>query len=90
MNGTLLSSLPSVLIAVLLLVAMFMLWDKDRSPWLVLAIAAEIVSLGLHALLLLMPDAMRTTTVLFTVWPLAGILFAVGLFGYALERRKRS
>jgi len=90
MNGSLLSSLPSIAIAVLVLIAMFVLWDKDRSPWLILAIAAEIASLCLHALLMIVPDAIGTMKIVFLLWPLAGLLFAGGLLGYAIERHKRT
>src|SRR5476649_494172 len=80
------ASVPSALIV---LAALVLLWWKSHSPWLLLAIAAEGLSLLFRLAFTVAPTVMTATPILLVVWPFTGLLVAAGLFGYALEQANR-
>jgi len=82
---SMLQSLLSFIVPAMVLVAVGLLWRRNRSPWLLLAIAGEAAGLGFRTLLAVAPDLINTAPKLFSLWTLTGFAFAVGLLGYALE-----
>ena len=80
-----LQSLFSVVMSLMLLVALALLWRRDRSTWLVVALAAETIGLVFRIVLTVIPDVIRTAPMLFSVWTLTALAFALGLLGYAIE-----
>ena len=91
MNGLAqtLQSLAPLLISVLMLAAVFMLWRRQRSVWLMVAIVAELVGLSFRGIFFAMPGVIQGQTVFFALWTLASLAFAIGLFAYALEVTQR-
>lgn len=79
----------SVLAAVIVLAALGVLWWRSHSQWLLLAIAAEGVSLLFRLAFVAAPSAMAGTSMLLLVWPVTGLLMAAGLLGYALDAPNR-
>jgi hypothetical protein len=65
------------------------LWRRDRSVWLIVAIAAELAGLVFRAALFVLPDVARTMPLFFTVWTLSSLVFAAGLLGYAIETTQK-
>lgn len=84
-----LQSLAPIVIALMVLVALALLWRRDRSVWLIVAIAAEVLGLLFRGVLFAMPDLVRGTPQFFAIWTLSSLVFAAGLLGYALERNQR-
>ncbi|HEU4662842.1 MAG TPA: hypothetical protein VFS55_02295 [Dokdonella sp.] len=80
-----LQSLFSVVIAAMVLAALGLLWRRDRSVWLVVALGAEGVGLAFRLALVALPDLVRSAPLMFSAWTLSGLVFAVGLLGYAIE-----
>lgn len=80
-----LQSLFSVVIAAMVLAALVLLWRRDRSVWLVVALGAEAVGLAFRFALIALPDLVRSAPMMFSAWTLSGLVFAVGLLGYAIE-----
>ncbi|WP_395679111.1 hypothetical protein [Dokdonella sp.] len=80
-----LQSLFSVVMALMLILALALLWRRDRSVWLLVALAAETIGLVFRIVLTVIPDVIRTAPMLFSVWTLTALAFALGLLGYAIE-----
>ncbi len=80
----------SVLSGLLVLAALFLLWWKSHSPWLLLAIMAAGISLLFRLAFAVAPAALSSTPVLLLVWPLTGLVMAGGLLGYAVLESGRS
>ena len=84
-----LQSLAPIAMALMVLAALVLLWRRDRSVWLIVAIAAELAGLVFRAALFVLPDVARTTPLFFTVWTLSSLVFAAGLLGYAIETTQK-
>ena len=84
-----LQSLAPIAMALMVLAALVLLWRRDRSVWLIVAIAAELAGLVFRAALFVLPDVARTMPLLFTVWTLTSLVFAAGLLGYAIETTQK-
>jgi len=80
-----LQSLFSVVMSLMLLLALALLWRRDRSTWLVVALVGETIGLVFRIVLVVVPDVARTAPMLFSVWTLSALAFALGLLGYAIE-----
>ncbi|MBA8883684.1 hypothetical protein [Dokdonella fugitiva] len=80
-----LQSLFSIIIPALVLAALVLLWRRDRSAWLVVALGAEAVGLLFRFALTLMPDLLHSAPLMLSAWTLSALVFAVGLLGYAIE-----
>jgi hypothetical protein len=80
-----LQSLFSLVIAAMVLAALALLWRRDRSAWLVVALGAEAVGLAFRFVLIVQPDLVRSAPLMFSAWTLSGLVFAIGLLGYAIE-----
>ena len=78
-----LASIMSVLTRLLVLGACALLWIRDKtSSWALIALAGQAVSV-LCRFVLFVPDAFTQFPPLRLVWPVAALVFAVGLAGYA-------
>jgi uncharacterized MnhB-related membrane protein len=84
-----LQSLTSVLMGLMVLAALVLLWQRDRSVWLIVAIVGEAVGLVFRGALIAAPDLARSMPQLFSIWSFTALVFAVGLLAYAIERTSR-
>jgi hypothetical protein len=84
-----LQSLTSVLMGLMVLAALVLLWQRDRSVWLIVAIVGEAVGLVFRGALIAVPDLVRSMPQLFSIWSFTALVFAVGLLAYAIERTSR-
>jgi hypothetical protein len=69
---------------IVILAAIMMLWWRRRTTWLLVAMVAEVVSMGCRAVITLVPALYMQMTGLHFVWPLASLMFGVGLLCHAL------
>ena len=79
-----------VLGSLMVLAALFLLWWKSRSVWLLVAMVAEGAGLLLHAAFAIMPEAFTGTPMVFSLWGLCGLTMAAGLLGYAVTETTRT
>ena len=86
---SMLQSLAPLLASLLILAALAILWRRNRSVWLIVAIAAEIAGLLFRGVIIVAPEAARGTPLFFTLWMLCSLVFAASLLGYALEMNQR-
>jgi hypothetical protein len=84
-----LQSLAPILISVMVLAALAILWRKDRSVWLIVAIVAEVAGLVFRGVMFIASDVAQRMPVFFSLWTLSALVFAAGLLGYALEMNQR-
>ena len=84
-----LQSLFSVVMSLMLILALALLWRRDRSTWLVVALVGEGTGLAFRIALTVVPELVRTAPMLFSVWTLSALVFALGLLGYAIETTSR-
>jgi hypothetical protein len=82
-------AMASVLSSVLVLVALFLLWSKSQSTWLLLALLGEGISLLLRFALAVAPAALSAIPMMPLIWSVTGLLVAAGLLGFALEASNR-
>jgi hypothetical protein len=75
--------------SLMVLAALVVLWQRDRSPWLAVAIATELAGLVFRGLLTIAPERARDTPLFFVVWTLTALVFGGALLGYALETTRR-
>jgi hypothetical protein len=76
------ANIISVLTGVLVLGACVLLWLRSKTMWVLLALGGEAISV-LCRLLVFVPDLYTQIPAIRLVWPLAALLFAIGLIGYA-------
>jgi hypothetical protein len=88
--GTLLQQVAPTVISLIVLAALALLWRSSRSIWLVVAVIGEIVGLVFRFAVSFSPEITRSWPMLFTLWSLSAFVFAVGLFGYALEQSQKA
>jgi hypothetical protein len=69
---------------IVILVAIIALWSRRRTTWLLVAMLAEVVSMGCRAVVTLAPALYVQMTGLHIVWALASLMFGVGLLCHAL------
>ena len=84
MNQMQLASSLGPLAGILILVASIVLWLRRRTPWLLLAMIAQIVATLCRVVLTLAPDTYSQAVVLHLLWPLAAVAFGAGLLCHAL------
>ena len=86
-----LQAASSVFAGLIMLAAFVLLWWKSHSPWLLLAVAGEGISLLFRLAFAVAAGAMTAFPMLLVFWSLTGLLTAAGLLGYAIdESNKRS
>ena len=86
------ANLISVLGTLLVLGACVLLWLRNQTLWMSLALAGQIVS-TLFRFVLFVPNAYAQFPIIRIVWPLGTLVFAVGLAGHAwtqFEAARRS
>jgi hypothetical protein len=69
---------------IVILIAIIALWFRRRTLWLLVAMLAEVVSMGCRAVVTLAPALYMQLTALHVVWALASLMFGVGLLCHAL------
>jgi hypothetical protein len=84
MSNMQLASIMGQVAGILVLSASVMLWLKWRSPWLLVAMVAQVFSTLCRVVLLLSPGLFTQTPALQLLWPLASAAFGVGLLCHAL------
>lgn len=84
-----LQSSISLIAGVLMLVALFMVWTKTASQWLLLALGGEAVSILFRLLFTAAPSMMGSVPGLVLVWQATGLMVGAGVLGYALELPQR-
>ena len=91
MNGlpVMLQSLFSLLVPAMVLVALVLLWRRDRSAWIMLALVGEAIGLVFRLALVVAPGVIHTAPMLMSAWTLTALVFALGLLGYAIEMTSR-
>jgi hypothetical protein len=82
-------AMTSVLSGALVLAALFLLWSKSQSSWLLLALLGEGVSLLLRLAVAVAPTVLGGIPMMPLIWSIAALLVAAGLFGFALEVSNR-
>jgi hypothetical protein len=88
--GPLLQQLAPTIVSLMVIAALALLWRSSRSIWLVVAILAELLALVFRGTYSLMPELARSMPMLFTLWSLSALVFAVGLLGYAIEQGQKT
>ena len=76
------ANLISVITGLLVLGACALLWLRYQTPWVLLALAGQIVSV-LCRFALFVPNAYMQFPVIRLVWPAGALVFAIGLAGHA-------
>ena len=82
-------SAVSLLTILMVMAALFLLWWTSRSPWLLLSLAAEGVSLVFRLAITVVPGSLSRMPTLYAVWSMCGVAMAVGLLGYAVTASTR-
>lgn len=76
------ANLISVLSALLVLGACVLLWLRNQTLWMSLALAGQAVSV-LCRFVLFVPNAYMQFPIIRLVWPASALVFAIGLAGHA-------
>ena len=76
------ANLISVLSTLLVLGACVLLWLRNQTLWMSLALAGQAVSV-LCRFVLFVPNAYAQFPIIRIVWPLGALVFAAGLAGHA-------
>jgi len=87
--GMLLQQAAPTIISLIIIAALALLWRSSRSIWLIVAVIGELVGLGFRFAVSFMPDLARSSSMFFTLWSLSAFVFAIGLFGYAIEQSQK-
>jgi hypothetical protein len=83
------ANLVSVVTGLLVLSACALLWLRYRTPWALLALAGQVVSV-LCRFVLFVPNAYMQFPVIRLVWPAGALVFAIGLAGHAWTQYEAS
>jgi hypothetical protein len=76
------ANLVSVVTGLLVLGACALLWLRHQTPWVLLTLAGQVVSV-LCRFVLFVPNAYMQIPVIRLVWPAGALVFAIGLAGHA-------
>ena len=87
--GSELKEIAPIVISLIVIAALALLWRGSKSIWLLVAIVAELAGLVFRAAFSYAPAATRSMPMLFTLWSLSALVFAVGLLGYAIEQSQK-
>ncbi len=85
----LLQSVIGVFSSAMVIGALFMLWSKHRSNWLLLSLAGEVASLVFRGLFSLLQTVVSGNAAFSLLWQAAGLAVGAGLLGFALEQIER-
>lgn len=81
-TGMDIANLVSVLTGLIVLGACVLLWLRNQTLWMSLALAGQAVSV-LCRFVLFVPNAYAQYPIIRIVWPLGALVFAIGLAGHA-------
>jgi len=84
-----LQAASGVLGGLIMLAAFVLLWWKSHSPWLLLAVAGEGISLLFRLAFSVAAASMTAIPFLLMFWSLTGLLTAAGLLGYAIDESNK-
>ncbi|GMV28719.1 MAG: hypothetical protein AMXMBFR59_08440 [Rhodanobacteraceae bacterium] len=84
MEATLVSQIASYVMPLLVLAALAVLLSKTGSPWLIAALAFEVLSLLCRIALHFEATTLLAVPLFMSVWQLFGLLFGVCLLGFAV------
>ena len=79
----------SVLSGVMVFGALYLLWWKSYSPWLLVTLLGSGISLLFRVASAVAPGALGASPMLVLVWPVTGLMVATGLLGYAVVEANR-
>jgi hypothetical protein len=85
----LLQAASSVFAGLIILAALVVLWWKSHSPWLLLAVAGEGISLLFRLAFSVAAAVMTSIPILLMFWSITGLLTAAGLLGYAIDESNK-
>jgi hypothetical protein len=88
--GSLLQQIAPIVISLIVIAALALLWRTSKSIWLLVAIVAELAGLVFRAAFSFAPDVARSMPMLLSLWTMSGLVFAVGLLGYAIEQGQKA
>lgn len=74
----------------LIVAALVVLWVKSRSPWLLLALLGTCLSYGVRAGFSIAPSVSGGSSIAEVVLPIAALMFAIGLLGFAISASKQT
>ncbi|MBL8299042.1 MAG: hypothetical protein JNN30_11950 [Rhodanobacteraceae bacterium] len=78
------AQIASYIVPLLVLAALAVLLSKTGSPWLIAALASEVLSLLCRIALQFAADMLTTTAWFMSLWQLSGLIFGVCLLGFAV------
>ncbi len=78
------ASMVGQLATLALMAATVLLWLRRRTPWLLVAMVGAVASMLCRALVGIAPSLYAEQQALRMFWPLASLVFAVGLLCHAL------
>ena len=84
-----LQALVPILASLMMFAALYLLWSKSRSVWLIAAMVAELSGLVFMVILRMAPDLMPSTPIFFLIWAMSGFVMALALLAYAVEVSQR-
>lgn len=84
MNDPHIANMLGQIAGVLILIASVLLWYRRQTPWLLLAMIAQLVAMLCRVVLTLSPSLYAETMPLHLLWPLASGVFGAALLCHAL------
>lgn len=84
MNDPQIANILGQIAGILVLIASVLLWYRRQTPWLLLAMIAQLVAMLCRVVLTLSPSMYSELTPLHLLWPLVSCAFGVGLLCHAL------
>ena len=90
MEATIVSQIASYVMPLLVLAALAVLLSKTGSPWLIAALAFEVLSLLCRIALHFGAGSLLAMPLFMSVWQLFGLLFGVCLLGFAVTWQARA
>jgi hypothetical protein len=90
MEATIISQIASYVMPLLVLAALAVLLSKTGSPWLIAALAFEVLSLLCRIALHFGAGSLLAMPLFMSIWQLFGLLFGVCLLGFAVTWQARA
>ena len=84
-----LQTVAPIISSLMMFAALYLLWSKSRSAWLMVAIVAELTGFAFMVLLKISPGLLQDTPAFFLIWTLSGFVMALALLAYAIEVSRR-
>ena len=84
-----LQMLAPILASLMMFAALYLLWSKSKSIWLIVAMVAELSGLAFMVALRIAPSLFQSTPFFFAIWSMTGFVMALALLAYAIEVSQR-